>query len=56
MQILSKMIKQRKDSIEQFKKANRQDLSDIEEKELVILNEYLPEQLSEENEPGINII
>lgn len=46
LSILNKMIKQRKDSIEQFEKANRQDLADIEKAEIVILTEYLPEQLS----------
>jgi uncharacterized protein YqeY len=43
---INKMIKQRKDSIEQFEKANRMDLSAIEHAELAILMEYLPAQLS----------
>ena len=46
--ILQKMVKQHKDSIEQFKKGNRQDLVDKEEAELKILESYLPEKLSEE--------
>ena len=45
--VLEKMVKQRRDSIEQFQKGNRQDLADIEAAELVVLDSYLPEQLSE---------
>jgi len=45
--ILEKMIKQRKDSISQYEKAGRQDLVDQETFELNVLNEYMPEQLSE---------
>ena len=43
--ILEKMVKQRRDSIEQFEKAERQELADIEKAEIVILQEYLPEQM-----------
>lgn len=46
--ILDKMAKQRRDSIEQFKKADRTDLIAIEEAELVIIAEYLPAALSEQ--------
>lgn len=46
--ILSKMITQRQDSIEQYKKANRFDLIQKEEKEIKIIKEYLLEQPSEE--------
>ena len=42
------MVKQRKDSISQFKDAGRDDLVANEEAELVILNNYMPEQMSEE--------
>ena len=45
--IIEKLIKQRKDSIEQFQKAGRTDLVDQESKELGILKAYMPAQLSE---------
>ena len=46
--ILNKMVKQRRESIELYKQGGRQDLADKETKELKIIQEYLPEQLSEE--------
>jgi uncharacterized protein YqeY len=46
--IIEKAVKQRRDSIEQFLKGGRKDLSDIEEAELEIIQTYLPEQLSED--------
>jgi len=46
--IIKKQIKQRKDSIEQFEKGGRQDLVDKEAAELVILKEYLPEEMSQQ--------
>ena len=46
--VLKKLSKQRKDSIEQFEKAGRDDLAQKEQKELVVLEKYLPEQMSEE--------
>jgi uncharacterized protein YqeY len=45
--VLDKMSKQRRESIEQFAKASRDDLIEIEEFELLIIKEYLPEALSE---------
>jgi uncharacterized protein YqeY len=45
--VLDKMAKQRRESIEQFSKASRDDLIAIEEAELLIIKEYLPEALSE---------
>lgn len=47
--IVSKQIKMRKDSIEEFKKANRLDLMEQNEKEIEVLNKYLPEQLTLED-------
>ncbi len=44
--VIIKSVKQRKDSIQQFEKANRTDLVDIEKTELVILQEFLPQPLS----------
>ncbi|SFV81064.1 Transamidase GatB domain protein [hydrothermal vent metagenome] len=45
--VIQKMVKQRKDSISQFKDADRTDLVEVEEAELVIINNYMPAQLSE---------
>jgi uncharacterized protein YqeY len=46
--VLNKMVKQRRDSVEQFEKGNREDLAAIERAEIVVLENYLPEQLSAE--------
>ena len=46
--VISKQIKMRKDSINEFKKAGRTDLVEQNEKEIEILNEYMPEQLTNE--------
>jgi len=46
------MIKQRLESIESFKKGNRQDLVDKEEKELLVLREFVPVQLSADEIAG----
>jgi len=43
--VLDKMVKQRRDSVEQFQAGDRNDLADIELAEIVILENYLPEQL-----------
>ena len=45
--IIEKMMKQRKDSISQFEKANRDDLVAIEAAEMLILQAYLPAQMSD---------
>ena len=47
-QLLKKMIKQRNESIELYKKNNRTDLLEIEQGEIKIINNFLPEQLNEE--------
>ena len=46
--LLKKMIKQRSESIEVYKKSNRNDLLEIEQGEVNILSDYLPKQLGEE--------
>ncbi|MFD1387817.1 GatB/YqeY domain-containing protein [Oceanobacillus oncorhynchi subsp. oncorhynchi] len=46
--ILSREVKQRKDSLQEFKNAGREDLVEKTEKELEILEQYLPKQLSDE--------
>ncbi len=48
LQIINKMIKQRNDSISQFKDGGRDDLADKEQSEVDILSKYKPAQLSEE--------
>jgi len=47
LDVIQKQAKQRKESIEEFKKANRADLFEKEGKELAILEHYLPKQLSD---------
>ena len=46
--VISKQIKSRRESIVEFQKGNRTDLIEEAEKEINILNEYMPEQLSKE--------
>ncbi|HFB64611.1 MAG TPA: GatB/YqeY domain-containing protein [Aeromonadales bacterium] len=46
--ILDKMVKQRRDSIAQFEKADRQDLIEVEQFEIGIISQYLPQQLTED--------
>ncbi len=48
MGVIKKLVKQRKESIEQYKAGNRQDLVDQEAAELKILETYLPAQMSKE--------
>jgi uncharacterized protein len=45
--VIEKMIKQRKDSIDQYEKAVRQDLADKEKYEISVLQAYLPQQMSQ---------
>ncbi|MDD6093701.1 MAG: GatB/YqeY domain-containing protein [Bacilli bacterium] len=46
--VIAKQIKMRNDSINEFKKANRMDLVEQNEKEIAILNEYMPVQLTDD--------
>ena len=48
MSILEKMLKQRRDSFEQYQKAERNELADQESFEMSLISEYLPERLSRE--------
>jgi uncharacterized protein YqeY len=48
LEIIAKQLKEKRTAIEDFRKGERQDLIDLTEKEIQILLEYLPKQLSEE--------
>ncbi len=48
LSVMEKMLKQRRDSIAQFGAANRQDLVDIEEAEVVVIQAYMPAALSDD--------
>lgn len=48
LSVIQNQVKQRKDSIEQYKNAGRQELADKEQKELEILNVFMPAQMSED--------
>ncbi len=48
-QVVATLLRQRQDSIEQFRKGNRNDLAEKEEKEVEILKRYMPPQLSVED-------
>ena len=47
--VLNKMVKQRRDSVEQFEKGDREDLAAIERAEIEVLENYLPELMSAED-------
>jgi len=49
LQVVSSLVKQRRDSIEQFTAGGRQDLADKEQSEIVILETYLPPSVSAED-------
>ena len=53
LSLMLSLIKQRKDSIEQFQKANRDDLIKNEQSEIKVINIYLPKQKSEEETEDI---
>jgi uncharacterized protein YqeY len=48
LQVLTKQVKSREDSVEQYEAADRKDLADKERAEIEVLRRYLPEQLSED--------
>ena len=48
MEIITKMVKQRRDSVEQYTAANRKDLADKEQFEIDVMQKYLPQQMSED--------
>ena len=48
LQVLNKMVKQRRDSVSQFRDGGRVDLADIELNEITVIENYLPEQMSDE--------
>ena len=48
LSVLDKMVKQRRDSVEQFQKGGRDDLVNIELAEIAVIETYLPEQMSNE--------
>ncbi|MDD1620742.1 MAG: GatB/YqeY domain-containing protein, partial [Methylococcaceae bacterium] len=45
--VLDKMLKQRRESIKQFRDANRNDLAEIEEAEVLVIQDFLPQALTE---------
>ena len=47
VEVLQKMVKQRRESIEMFVKGNRQELADAEEAEVVVIERFLPQQMSD---------
>ena len=46
--VLTKMVKQRRDSIAQYEDAGRQDLADVEQSEITVLEDFMPQPLSDE--------
>lgn len=53
LDVLNREIKQRKDSLQEFEKAGRDDLAENLKAEIVVLMEYMPQQLSEEEVKAI---
>lgn len=47
--VIKRLVKQRRDSIEQFEKGNRKDLADAERSELAVLEKYLPKMMSRDD-------
>ncbi|MCV5900346.1 GatB/YqeY domain-containing protein, partial [Escherichia coli] len=46
--VLTKMVKQRRDSVAQYEAAGRQDLADVEQAEITVLEEFMPQPLTDE--------
>ena len=46
--VLDKMLKQRRESIRQYRDAERDDLAEVEEAEIIVIKEFLPESLTDE--------
>ncbi|MGR5065341.1 GatB/YqeY domain-containing protein [Photobacterium sp. DNB22_13_2] len=46
--VLTKMVKQRRDSVAQYEAANRQDLADVELAEITVLGEFMPQPLTDD--------
>jgi uncharacterized protein len=53
LQVLDKMLKQRRESIRQFSDAGRQDLVDIEESEVLVIQDFMPQPLTEAEIDGM---
>jgi len=53
VEAIEKMLKQRRDSISQYEAANRHDLADVEKFEVSVLQEYLPQALTEDEVSAI---
>jgi len=53
MLVLDKMLKQRRESIKQYRDAAREDLAEIEEREVLVIQEFLPEPLTEAEISGL---
>lgn len=51
--VLDKMLKQRRESIKQYRDADREDLAEVEEAEIVVIQEFLPESLTEAEIDGM---
>ncbi|MDG1073710.1 MAG: GatB/YqeY domain-containing protein [Methylophilaceae bacterium] len=51
--VIEKMLKQRRDSITAYESANRTDLADVEKAEVLVLQTYLPQQLTEDEVVGL---
>ena len=53
IEAIEKMLKQRRDSISQYEAANRHDLADVEKFEVTVLQEYLPQALTDDEVAAI---